>query len=142
MDSNFTKYAPVRGRPVITAKVLAVQLAKAGHRPCGIELLAASEGMRPHVARLAAGHCADDKAGNQKILGLVIPLLRTWADAEENWMADAIADAIILEACAEFGITARAFDLAVMAVISTDAIARPMSGGLFTGRGANLRAAS
>jgi len=108
-------------QPETTARQLAGQLNRAGFRDSAVELLAAPPGLRPHVARLAAGRCED--AG--KPGGLPFRL-RQWADEEEAWQAASIADAVILEACAEFGITKRAFDLSVMAVLSSRAFARPM----------------
>lgn len=123
-------------QPEKTARQLAAQLNRAGLRDSAVELLATSPGLRPHVARLAAGRCEDARKP-----GALAGRLREWADQEETWMAAAIADAIILEACAEFGITGRAFDLAAMAVLDSRAFARPMNGGLTTRARRRLRPA-
>lgn len=120
--------------PALTARKLAGQLNRAGFRDSAVELLAAPPGLRPHVARLAAGRCEDarEPGRSRAAADALARRLRQWADEDEAWMAAVIADAIILEACAEFGITGRAFDLAVMAVLSSRAFARPMGGGLTT----------
>jgi hypothetical protein len=118
--------------PERTARQLAAQLNRAGLRGSAVELLAASPGLRPHVARLMAGRCEDARQPGRSTAGYdaLARRLRQWADEEETWQAGSIADAIILEACAEFSFTGRAFDLAVMAVLVSPAFARPMDGSL------------
>lgn len=116
-------------QPERTARQLAAQLSQGGFRDSAVELLAAQPGLRPHIARLAAGRCEDARKP-----GMLAARLRQWADEEETWQAAAIADELVMIACAEHphGICTAAVDLAAEAALASRAIARPMSGQLIS----------
>ena len=114
--------------PGMTHRQLAARLNKAGHRACAVDLLATSPGLRPHAARLAAGHCEDDPGRPGWVTVTLPALLRAWADEQDTWMAGRIAGDILLEACAEEGITGRAFAVAALAVGISRSFAQPMGG--------------
>lgn len=121
-------------QPERTARQLAVQLNRAGRHDDAVELLATSPGLRPHVARLAAGRCEDAREPGRENAALtaLARRLRQWADDEETWMAATIADEIVLLACAECGITPEAVDLAAEAVLASRAFAQPMDRSMIT----------